>query len=275
MILKFIDPDPLLLPYVKIYNYIRITSQSEVMKFLPSGFPCLILNLGSSYTIHNKNYKNGQIEKNNLILGQQDHHYFLTPDKSFHIFLIVLQPTGFYRLFGQPFHEFQNNAVEVDRFDTDLSVLMKQLTDKHENLEDMVNLTNKFLLKKSGNFYSDYSFVEKSVEKIKITKGQISVRELSQYCNSSERTFRRRFLEATGISPKKYVQITRLHQIHKLANSNCKKNKWLDIVYKCGYYDQMHFIKEFKKFCGDTPDTFFSNNHLFPSLFTNLFLREL
>jgi len=275
MIVNFIEPDPLLLPYVKIYNYIRISSQPEVMKFLPSGFPCLILNLSHSYTIHNKNYKNGQIEKNNLILGQQDHHYFLTPNKLFHIFLIVLQPTGFYRLFGQPFHEFQNNAVEVDRFDPELAILMKKLTDRNESLEDMVNLTNKFLIKKLSNLCSDYSFVERSIEKIKNTNGQISVSELSHYCNSSERTFRRRFLEATGISPKKYIQITRLHQIHKLAYSSYKKNRWLDIVYKCGYYDQMHFIKEFKKFCGDTPNTFFSNNHLSPSLFTSLFLREI
>jgi AraC-like DNA-binding protein len=32
-----------------------------------------------------------------------------------------------------------------------------------------------------------------------------------------------------------------------------------DLGYETGFYDQAHFIKEFKTFTGDTPEKFFSD----------------
>ena len=59
------------------------------------------------------------------------------------------------------------------------------------------------------------------------------------------------------MSPKKFIMVTRLKKIlHALEYDQPFKINWKDITYQGGYFDQMHFIKEFKRFCGKTPTAY-------------------
>jgi AraC-like DNA-binding protein len=58
-----------------------------------------------------------------------------------------------------------------------------------------------------------------------------------------------------GTSPKKFASIVRLkHVIHQYNPDH----SLTELAYEAGFYDQAHFIKEFKLFTGATPEKFFS-----------------
>ena len=62
------------------------------------------------------------------------------------------------------------------------------------------------------------------------------------------------FIQHTGITPKLYSKINRFQNSLMLMS---KKNSTLtDIAYECGYFDQSHFIREFKSFTGYIPSGF-------------------
>ena len=60
------------------------------------------------------------------------------------------------------------------------------------------------------------------------------------------------FCEYIGIGPKDYLRIIRFNYACKLL-SNYPETDWCDVVCCCGYYDQMHFISEFKNIMKCTP----------------------
>lgn len=83
------------------------------------------------------------------------------------------------------------------------------------------------------------------------------VGELSKHFNLSERQFGRKFKEYSGFTPKKYLRIVRFSDAcNHYAEADQKT--LTEIAYHCGYYDQSHFIKDFKAFSGYHPSEYFS-----------------
>ncbi|MEL6310378.1 MAG: helix-turn-helix transcriptional regulator [Chloroflexota bacterium] len=68
--------------------------------------------------------------------------------------------------------------------------------------------------------------------------------------NVSERTIRRRFLQATGMTSQKIQQIERARQAASLVEQGIAI---LDIVHDLGYADQPHLTRSLKRFIGQTP----------------------
>jgi AraC-like DNA-binding protein len=82
-----------------------------------------------------------------------------------------------------------------------------------------------------------------------------TVEQLSAQFNLSQRQFERKFTEYAGFTPKVYSRIIRFQSALSHYGSDYKS--LTDIAYECGYYDQSHFIHEFKEFSGYHPGQYF------------------
>ncbi|HEY9559732.1 MAG TPA: helix-turn-helix domain-containing protein, partial [Anseongella sp.] len=60
------------------------------------------------------------------------------------------------------------------------------------------------------------------------------------------------FLAQVGLSPKRYARICRFNMVRELFDKDPSRN-WQEVAFSLGYYDQSHFIREFKEFSGKTP----------------------
>ena len=72
----------------------------------------------------------------------------------------------------------------------------------------------------------------------------------------SMRNFERKFREQVGTCPKLFCRTLRFNRALKLklrAPGKC----WTNIALECDYYDQMHMIRDFKKFGGMSPTKLF------------------
>ncbi|MCM1501456.1 MAG: helix-turn-helix transcriptional regulator [Bacteroidales bacterium] len=97
----------------------------------------------------------------------------------------------------------------------------------------------------------------------------VSVTGLSSESCLSRKQFERIFFSLVGMNPKEYIQIVRFHRALSIMQHSPFCNIWSDIAYRCGYSDQSHFIREFKKFSGHTPSSFIQESAPYSELFNN------
>jgi AraC-like DNA-binding protein len=78
---------------------------------------------------------------------------------------------------------------------------------------------------------------------------------VSRRVGLSRRTFIRRFTDEVGLTPKLFWRIQRFQEALRLVRTG-RRPAWADVALDCGYYDQAHFIRDFRAFSGLTPPAF-------------------
>ncbi|NNF36271.1 MAG: AraC family transcriptional regulator, partial [Saprospiraceae bacterium] len=108
---------------------------------------------------------------------------------------------------------------------------------------------------------------QRAVELIISTKGSQRLSEIWKQAHVSERSLERYFKKYIGLSPKLYSRIIRFSNIFHFIQS--KNFEWTEISFLSGFYDQSHFIKNFKEFTGEDPSEYgFDQENM-----ANLFLK--
>lgn len=169
-------------------------------------------------------------------------------------FEITFTPFGFYTLFGIPSGELLNQiAWSEEIFDKSVDAFYEQLCDA-SNIAGMAAMTDAYLLSRLGRlkWVDKQNSIAAAVHLINWDRGLINIDRLAQYVNMSARNFERYFYQQVGIPPKLYCCIRRFnHALNvKLRNPG---TEWTSIAHQTGYYDQMHLIKDFKRFAGEAP----------------------
>jgi AraC-like DNA-binding protein len=98
-----------------------------------------------------------------------------------------------------------------------------------------------------------------AVNQIISSQGSIRIADLAENAVLSRRQFSRRFNERVGITPKSFAQIVKFRHVIELAYS---ATSLTDLALKGGYFDQSHFIKDFRKRSGLSPGNILQNGKL-------------
>ncbi len=129
-----------------------------------------------------------------------------------------------------------------------------------------IQFIEKFLLKSIERPNSD-ALVSETVSEIVRCGGELTVDDLMRKMKISARQLERRFNEHVGLSPKRFSRIVRFQNIFRIASQQATRNL-TEVSHHAGYYDQAHFIREFKEFSGLLPSEYFSREHSLTECFT-------
>lgn len=145
----------------------------------------------------------------------------------------------------------QTGMIELDTFYRHIASEKHKNTIQHNLLfEQLEALLNKKL--------EDYqqSTKQKITKMLELLKLDIPNDQLAQACGISERELQRRFKQYVGISPRVYQRIMKLNKI-KTTLSDGEFDNLTQIALDNGYYDQAHFIRDFKSFMQRTPKQYY------------------
>lgn len=120
-----------------------------------------------------------------------------------------------------------------------------------ESMEEKLQIVQQFLYNLFTIKGSDQVF-EYCIKKIKDTKGAITVKELERQTGYSGRWLNRKFEERLGISPKNFASISRFQFYYHALLTNASRILTHKEFYH-HYYDESHFIREFRRFTGMPP----------------------
>jgi AraC-like DNA-binding protein len=98
--------------------------------------------------------------------------------------------------------------------------------------------------------------MERAIQMIRNSEGRSSLAVVARHAGMSQSTLERRFRAAVGATPKMLSRLSRLQHVCRLWDAG--KNL-TEITFEAGYYDQPHFVHDFRLFTGISPEDFFQS----------------
>lgn len=246
-------PSNRLAPYIKNYTVVTIDKNLSNEVFYPSGYVDLVINIsgGAAATIINGKRKDTPAIE---LLGHLTLPTRLTVAKGTSVLIARIYPHASALFFSDPLSEFTNYAT--DMYDVALSEnrdLYDRIMEANEITSKIMILETHFLeqLKKNETRLKKVSTVQALSQQLFLDPQKLDLPSLAQNSGLSERYIQKLYLSNIGISPAAFTSVIRFNKSLDLVLNT--PESLTTIAYDCGYYDQAHFIKEFRKFTGITP----------------------
>jgi len=167
--------------------------------------------------------------------------------------LVYFTEVGLTYFTSKPANELFNQSISLENiFDKNKINETEEKLSLAKTGRQRIHIVEQFLLSQLKDIQSDKLIIE-AVKLIYQSKGTIRIKELNEKLFISQSPFEKRFRKLVGTTPKKFASIVRFNCV--LSDlSNIKS--LTDICYENNFFDQAHFIKDFKQYTGDSPETF-------------------
>jgi AraC-like DNA-binding protein len=258
-----IDPPKRLTSVIECYWIAESDDPTPaIQKIIPDGFPEVIFHFGDPYRIKLRN--KWEQQSSSLVAGQITGHFHLENTGVASILGLKFRPTALTRLFDISMQTITDQVVPLNPFAgklRPLEIAIRGLQD----FDTRICLVNDYL---NALPVENHSVIDDAVSLIFESKGTISVTELTTAVGIGERSLERLFRKFVGLTPKFYARIIRFSHIFQAVTSG--KQNWAQLGLETGFYDQSHFIKNFKAFTGEDPSVYlFDDQNI-----ANFFLKK-
>lgn len=165
-------------------------------------------------------------------------------------------PAGACHFFKFPLSEIENQSFDLsDIFYSEIKQIEEQLFESKE-IHEKVSIIENFLMGKFSSIPQyDQLFIDKGIQLIKQSRGQITANNLAEKLIITPKNMERKFSNHLGKTPKQYIKLIRFQETLKDFSTH-KHSSLTEYAYRNGYFDQAHFIRDFKSFSGFTPKEF-------------------
>lgn len=265
---KEYDVDEQLQPFVKCFWSLDApaTEIGQRQRIIPDGCMEMIIHYGDLYEQFLED-GSGIIQPRCFVFGQITTPLEIAPTGVSVIIAARFQPDGFFPFTNFPLEKMENKAVPLNKLFGDAAEAFEIKILDSKNTEERIGIITDFLLTRLDNPEARNRITAASIELLMETKGLLNVEELSSHLQVNRRQLERNFSTAIGLSPKQLSKAIRLQASLKMMQQN-KQDNLTSLALENGYYDQAHFIKDFKEFTGLSPKQFYADNLKMSALFS-------
>jgi AraC-like DNA-binding protein len=191
------------------------------------------------------------LQPRSVVVGPQISRVNLDINKDHKAVRVGFHPGGLYRLLGVPMSEMIDDSYDA------MDVFGSQMRDVNEQLQeaasfDEINeVITVFLLRQLKRLKKSMPFDAAMLEILRLS-GNVSIEQIASLACLSLRQFERVSKERIGLPPKFFARLVRFSKAYRMRE-NFSNLSWTSIAHECGYFDQMHFIRDFKEFAGVAP----------------------
>jgi AraC-like DNA-binding protein len=238
-------------------------------RVLPTGEMALIINLWENRT---RVYDADDPRKfttfdGSIVVGVYSAFTVIDTDEQRATAGVAFRPGGAFPFLNLPAGQLQDsNASLADLWGRQAaSDLREQLLAAHSPQQKFKILEHAFLSRMNAPVEPTHPAVSFAVANFR-HRPQRPIAAITDQIGLSDRHFIQLFSQHVGLTPKLFCRVQRFQQVLRNIVSTSATDSvidWTQIALTCGYFDQSHFIHDFRAFSGINPTTYVANKTQF------------
>lgn len=251
------EPNSDLKSFVSCYWTLEIPTQSKHAKqrIVPDGCIEMAFILGDDI----KRYTSESefiFQPRAMILGQTIAPFYIEPIGRVQTFAVRFYPYGFANFVSEPIDNLVNKETPLDQlFEYDVVKHLQRKIIKATDTQQRISIIETFLMDRLKHESTINRIVSHTVDVLLSTNGSASITSIFKDEPSKRRQLERNFKRQVGVSPKQLAKVIRLQTALKIMLEQ-KSATLTDIAYHSEYFDQAHFVKDFRVLTGINPKDF-------------------
>ncbi len=246
-------PRPPLSMFVELIWFVRGKPDYLREKVLPNGALELIINLGPYHkVVDEQDPARFRVYKEAWVAGMQEGSLLIEAFDESDLVGVRFKPgmaAPFLRLSPE---EFTNRVIECEELFGGLLQEVRERLLETASPGERVRLLEDMLLRRLDQDWAPDPVVALALRELGRGAPDFRVASLSRRIGISHKQLISRFRREVGLAPKLLAQVARFQSVLR-AVRGLGTAPWADVAQRCGYHDQAHLIREFRRFSGTTP----------------------
>jgi AraC-like DNA-binding protein len=240
--------------YVQIlWSYAHYKQPHSTERLLPTGAMNLVVTVDA----------NGAASA--TVAGAHSTYFMLDTTKPFSAIGVGFKAGGGFPFFGLPADELQNLVVPLDALvGREASELCDRLMNAATTAAKFLAL-ERFLLARLEASEGRSAGIRYALDAFTGAGRVPRVATIAEQVGWTSGKLIAKFRGEVGLAPKAFCRVARFGRVLATVDGEAAVD-WCDVALSCGYFDQSHFVHDFKDFAGVTPSEYLrervSTNHV-------------
>lgn len=252
-------PQPPLSSFVELFWFYDGYSPGPHKKerLMPDGSIELVINLNQDEA---RIYDRENLEKcerfpGALVCGPHSSFFVIDTAQQASVIGVHFKPGGAFPFFKMPAIELHNLHVSLEDLWGHEAGLLRQRLLEACTAQMKFQVLEECLLAQAFRPLERHRAVDFALGLFRNIHTAPAIAEFADEMGISSRRFIQLFSNEVGLTPKLFARVRRFQQVLQNIRTGAEFS-WVDIAAGCGYFDQAHFIHDFKEFSGINPTTY-------------------
>lgn len=227
---------------------------------MPMGEACIIVNLRDDPLRLYDNTNLDQYETYGfaILSGAQTGPFVIDNQQQDRVFGIQFRAAGSFPFFRIPAGETADLAVPLDTLWRRGAAEFRERLLAASSVKRMFEIAESVMLSHAAGTFDLHPAVNYSVAHFSRVPQTGTIAAIADETGLSHRSFIELFRDQVGLTPKAFCRVRRFQYVLQSIHG-APQVDWAQVALESGYYDQAHFIHDFRSFSGLTPRQYWEN----------------
>jgi AraC-like DNA-binding protein len=240
-----------------LWLYSGYRPRHRLERVLPSGTVDLVINLRddklSCYDLDD--LTRVETVRGPILAGPREGFAVIDTSEQFEMIGAHFHPGGAASILGLPVSELQGRDVSLQNCWGAAASELRDALATARTPELRLSILERALLQQFRPERRLHRAVRAALPRLELPDSPTKLGTLAAELGMSSRYFIATFREQVGLTPKAYGRIRRFQAALRRIHGK-REIDWVTTALECGYYDQSHFIRDFRSFSGITPGAY-------------------
>jgi len=251
-------PRPPLAQFVNLlWLYEGYTQQHAKERVLPTGEMQIVINLQEdrSWIYDREDTDRCQSFRGALVSGAHSQYQVISTAEQASIIGVHFRPGGAFPFLRMPAGELRDVSVSLDALWGRGAGELRDRLLEAESHQTRFEILERVLLDELARGCGRHAAAGFALRQFMAAPHMTTIASVSEQIGLSPKRFIQVFRDETGFTPKVFCRIRRFQQALERMEGR-KSVQWAQVALDCGYFDQAHFIHDFRAFSGINPSTY-------------------